>query len=88
MTAQWLKTKRRKKAEPAVPPRQLVEPTPEEARNGWTAETLTEYRESIAPEIAALFGPRRPPLPTRANSGYSPHRWRPSFSPFAHRRSR
>ena len=73
----WLKTKGRKAAEPAAPPRELIEPTADERKNGWTAETLAAYRESIAPEIARLFERRKPPLPARANgSKYSRHRWK------------
>jgi hypothetical protein len=77
MTAKssWVKTKRRKALAPAAPPRELVEPTADEKRNGWTAETLTAYREQIAPEIARLFERRKPAMPTRANR-YHPHRWR------------
>ena len=78
MTAKtaWLKTKGRKQpVEPAAPPRELIEPTADEKRNGWTAETLAAYRERIAPELARLFERRKPALPTRYNS-YSPLRWR------------
>jgi len=34
------------------------------------AETLAQYRETIAPEIAALFGPRKPALPTRSHAPF------------------
>jgi hypothetical protein len=51
-----------------------MQPTPEDLKNGWTPETLTDYHESIKDETARFFGPRKPPLPTRANSKYSPHR--------------
>ena len=80
MTQAW-KRRRAKSAEPEptraeLPPRELEEPTADEKRNGWTAETLAEYRASIAPELARLFERKRPALPSRANSKYSPHRWR------------
>ena len=56
-----------------------VEPTPDEARNGWTAETLTEYvRERTAAQslrIDPMSTVRRTP-PRRANSVYRPLRWR------------
>ncbi len=58
-----------------------VEPSADEARNGWTAETLTTYlaeqtaaqAERIDPASVARKRARRP---TRANSGYRPLRWR------------
>lgn len=57
----------------------LVEPTEDEKRNGWTAESLTAYvRESqaaaslrIDPQSAMRKGP-----PKRANSRYNAFRWR------------
>jgi len=51
------------------------------------AEALTAYRETIAPEIAALFGPRPPKLPTRSHAHFSAHR-RLSYSPFRWRKER
>jgi hypothetical protein len=89
MTAKssWLKTKGRKVTEPPAPSRQLKEPTPEDIRNGWTPETLTAYHETVvAPEIAALFGPRKSPRPTQVNRR-SPH-GRLSYSPFDYLRRR
>lgn len=59
----------------------LIQPTPEEARNGWTPEALTAYvaEQRAAQELRAdphsLFrrGARKP---MKANSKYSPLRWR------------
>ncbi len=61
--------------------KKLIEPSPDEARNGWTAETLTTYladqtaaqAERIDPVSVARKRARRP---TRASSGYRPLRWR------------
>ncbi len=54
----------------------LIEPTADEAKNGWTAETLTKYLQERA-QAQTLTALHRPPAkPTRANSKYSPHRWR------------
>ena len=59
---------------PKPPPIEPIEPTAEEVRNGWTAETLTDYvAESRARQnasIAAGIGGRKP-KPTRANG----HKW-------------
>lgn len=55
---------------------ELVEPTRDEARNGWTPETLTAHL--IESEIAAqqLIGRRGKPRPSHTKK-YSPHRaWR------------
>jgi hypothetical protein len=87
MTVRVWRRRRARTAEPEPkraeqPPRVLIEPTPEEARNGWTAETLTADRESIRDATAYLFAPRRPPLPTRSHGKYSPHRGL-SYSPFS-----
>jgi hypothetical protein len=57
----------RRRPDDRVVPRELTEPTADGKRNGWTAETLAAYRESIALEIAALLGPRPKPRPTRVN---------------------
>lgn len=59
--------------------RPVVEPTDEEKRNGWTAETLTAYvadqeaAQSVRSDPSSVA---RKVVPTRANSRYSPHRWR------------
>ena len=58
----------------------LIAPTAEEARNGWTPETLTAY---VAEQTAAQtlrIDPssalRRKGPPMRANSKYRPLTWR------------
>jgi hypothetical protein len=93
MTAKstWLGTKVRKAAalerEPEHPPIEDAR-TPEDIKNGWSYEAWAKYHAEVSrPEIAALFGPRKPKLPTRANSKYSPHRGL-SHSPFRWRRGR
>ncbi len=55
----------------------LIQPTEEEARNGWTAETLTDYVRQRQRAQAAKVFPEKPPRPTMANSKYNPLRcWR------------
>ncbi len=59
----------------------LVQPTPDEAANGWTAETLTEYlAECVAGQTLAIdphsLHSRAARRPRWANSAYSPMRWR------------
>ena len=56
----------------------MIEPTAEERKNGWTAETLTEYLDGRAAEKQKymLSGARaRDARPTRAQSEYNPHEW-------------
>lgn len=59
----------------------VVEPTPDEARNGWTAETLTAYlaeqttSQTLRIDAGSLHR-RLARRPDRANSKYRPHRWR------------
>ncbi len=64
-------------AEAAAP--ELVEPTEEEARNGWTAESLTAYlaERAAAQSGAIAFDPkyRRRPRPRWANHRYNPLHW-------------
>ncbi len=61
------------RAEPSEPP-ERIEPSADEARNGWTAETLTAYvaesraRQNVS--IAAGIGGRKR-KPTKTNG----HRW-------------
>jgi hypothetical protein len=70
-----------KKALKATEGRPLIEPSADEARNGWTAETLTAYvaeQDAAAslrtdPVSAQNRAARRP---TKALSRYSPFRWR------------
>lgn len=59
----------------------LVEPTDDEKRNGWTAETLTAYLAEQKAASALRIDPhsamnRAARKPVRANSKYNPHRWR------------
>ncbi len=59
----------------------LIEPSSEEARNGWTAETLTPYLAEQTAAQAERIDPvspqrKRARRPTRATSGYRPLRWR------------
>lgn len=56
-------------------PEGLVEPSAEEARNGWTAETLTVYvNERLAAQAVAVdpasLARRHAAQPLRANSRY------------------
>ena len=57
-----------------------IQPTAEEARNGWTAETLTAYHAEQKASQTLRIDPgstvRRKAPPVRANSKYSPLRWR------------
>lgn len=56
-----------------------VEPTKDEAANGWTARTLAEYRrerERAAAERNDPHSPQRRVKPDRVNAKYSPHNWR------------
>jgi hypothetical protein len=56
----------------------LIQPTDEERRNGWTAETLTAYvkRQSDSQRGVIFFDPahRKPSRPKMANGTYNPHR--------------
>ena len=60
---------------------QIVEPTEEEKRNGWTAETLTDYLiernagQSLGIDVNSLHRriARRPQV---QNHKYNPRRWR------------
>lgn len=63
--------------QPAAVDGPLIEPTPEEARNGWTAESLTAYvREREKAQLTNAL-PDKQPRPTQANSRYNPMRcWR------------
>ena len=68
--------KARKEAEDDI---ELVEPTPDEARNGWTAESLTEYLRDQKAAQSMRMNPHsamRKQPPRRANSKYRPLRWR------------
>ncbi len=70
-----------KAQETAFDRHELVEPTDEERRNGWTAETLTQYIADRAAAAELKTDPhslhrRLARRPTRQNHKYSPHRWR------------
>lgn len=58
----------------------LMEPTPEEKKNGWTAKTLTEYHRDIErhdrDKIFSMMDERRKQRPRYQNHRYSPHKWR------------
>ncbi|MDJ0896926.1 MAG: hypothetical protein QNJ92_17410 [Alphaproteobacteria bacterium] len=59
----------------------LIEPTEDEKRNGWTAETLTEYlREQKAAQALRMdphsLSRRMARRPDMQNHRYSPLRWR------------
>lgn len=59
----------------------LIEPTEEEKRNGWTAETLTNYLaerragQSLKADPNSLHR-KAGNRPSVQNTTYSPHRWR------------
>ena len=74
----WLRRDAAVDMPPAAAP-ELIEPTTEEAANGWTAESLTEYvaeRRKAGTELALRMFDRRQHRPRWANSKYSPHKWR------------
>ena len=67
----------------ALDTQEMVEPTKDERRNGWTAETLTKYlagrRAGQTLDIDPMSLQRRlARRPQRQNSKYNPHRWRRS----------
>jgi len=55
----------------------IDDPTPEEARNGWTRESLAAYRRQRADEEAMALDPmmRKKPKPKRT-ARYNPLKWR------------
>lgn len=65
----------------ALARQELIEPTDEEKRNGWTAEALTAYLaerlagQSLSVDVNSLHrkAARRPDV---QNHRYRPHRWR------------
>ena len=61
-------------------PHELVEPTADEAKNGWTAETLTAYVAEQKAAQTLRIDPssvlRRKALPKMAHERFSPFRWR------------
>jgi len=58
----------------------LIQPTADEAKNGWTAETLTAYVAEQKAAQSLRIDPssalRRKAPPVRANSKYRPLKWR------------
>jgi len=55
----------------------MVEPTLEEARNGWTAKKLTAYiTERQAANSLAIDPENRKVRPVSQNHRYNPLRWR------------
>ncbi len=56
----------------AVEPRELIEPTPEEVKNGWTAELLTAYVHEASARQNTLIGVKRRQPIRRANG----QRWK------------
>jgi len=61
--------------------RELVQPSPEEARNGWTPESLTTYLDEREPVQALNVDPnslarRAARRPIEQNHRYNRHRWR------------
>jgi hypothetical protein len=60
---------------------ELIQPTDEELRNGWTPEALTAYLHEQKAAQALRIDPmsslnRRSRRPTQANNVYRPQRWR------------
>ena len=57
---------------------EVIEPTPEDIRNGWSYEAWAEYHATISlVDVRRFFSPQEKHRPPRANSKYSPHRaWR------------
>ena len=58
----------------------LIEPTREEKRNGWTAQALTEYyRQREKAALIRVFGdpqnPKRRPLRIQNVKAFKPLRW-------------
>ena len=57
----------------------LIEPTPDEARNGWTAESLTRYLRACGVEdgISGMRLPdRRKEISVEtADDSHDPHNW-------------
>ena len=58
-------------------PVERIEPTPEEAANGWTADTLSAYvaERRAAEEVRIDPRARRKPRPQWANSTLARSRW-------------
>jgi len=52
------------------------EPTAEEAKNGWTKETLRGYHEGRQRQQAKHIYSKKHILPSEQNHKYQPHKWR------------
>ena len=65
----------------AIARQEMIEPTDEESRNGWTTESLTKYLterhagQTLAVDVNSLHR-RVARRPTVQNYRYRPHRWR------------
>ena len=59
---------------PRIP---LVQPTPEEIRNGWTAESLTAYLNERQGQKAKFAFQQKKPRVLRVENhlGFHPHDW-------------
>ena len=56
----------------------VIEPTKEEARNGWTREALTTYmieRASQQQQFATEMAGKNRPVRSETTAGFDPHRW-------------
>lgn len=54
-----------------------IEPTPDEAANGWTAEALTRYvADRKRRQAEEALNPSVKRNPTQADGRYDPHKWR------------
>jgi hypothetical protein len=53
-----------------------IEPTADERRNGWTEESLAQYRGEMQRIEREMVFTDSSKQPARANSKYRPHRWR------------
>lgn len=57
---------------------QVIEPTPDEERNGWTRETLTTYliqRAAQQNQYATEHQTKAREVRTESAAGFDPHRW-------------
>ena len=65
----------------ALARQEIIEPTKDEKKNGWTAKTLTKYLaeraagQSLAVDVNSLHR-RKARRPDVQNHRYRPHRWR------------
>lgn len=65
----------------ALARQELIEPTEDEKKNGWTADTLTAYLterlagQSLSADVGSVHR-RAARRPNVQNHHYRPHRWR------------